>query len=103
MSIVYLSEDSLKTRLIWKMSKKRKTRNQKILADHRHILYHLETTSAAPSHSAEKNLELQPKLTPQATKQSSYAYVLTDVKKTSFITFSILTMQVILFFLMKKM
>ena len=100
MSIVYLSEDSLKTRLNGKMSKKRKTRNQKVLADQRHILYHLDLP-AQPSYPIEKKPSLQ-SLISEDIQRPTYAYVLSDVKKTSLITFSIIFMQVILFFLMKK-
>lgn len=84
------------------MSKNRKTRNQKVLADQRHNLYHLEMP-AKPSHSVEKNFTYQPHhVTPQTNQNSTYAYVISDVKKTFFITLSILFMQVILFFLMRK-
>lgn len=85
---------------------KRKTRKQKILADHRHIQYHLETTPAQVSLPAEKKatLELPAFEIPQTRTYvlPSYAYVVSDIKKTAFITFSIVTAQIVLFFVLNR-
>ena len=85
---------------------KRKTRKQKILADQRHILYHLETTSAQVSHPSEKKTKLIAidYEMPQAKTQAltSFAYVISDIRKTAFITFSIIIAQIILFIILHR-
>ncbi len=84
------------------MSKRRKTRQQKLLADQRHVLYHLETTSAQAVVPTEKKIEFEPKLITHSPQTTTYAYVLTDIKKTALITSSILIVQIVLFILMKR-
>ncbi len=85
---------------------KRKTRKQKILADQRHILYHLETTSAQVSYPSEKKTKLIAidYGIPQVKTQTltSYAYVISDIRKTAFITFSIVIAQIILFIILHR-
>lgn len=85
---------------------KRKTRKQKILADQRHILYHLETTPAQVSHTSEKKAKLEAidYEMPQVKTQTltSYAYVISDIRKTAFITFSIITAQIVFFFVLNR-
>ncbi len=88
---------------------KKKTRKQKILADQRHVLYHLETTSAQVSLPSEKKVS-PPKAVefelPQArtitSLPNSYAYVLSDIRRTVFITLSIIAAQVILFIVLHR-
>jgi len=85
------------------MAKKRKTRHQKVLADHRHVAYHLESVTAQVSRPSEKKQTFEAeirKFTPQT--HTSYAYVLIDIKKTAFITASILLAQIVLFILTKR-
>lgn len=84
------------------MAKHRKTRQEKILADHRHILYHLDTAPAQVVLPSEK--KTQYRLNPPASKTHaiSYSYVIRDIKKTSFITVSIILAQIILFFILNR-
>ena len=86
------------------MAKKRKTRSQKLLADTRHFAYHLETSAAQVKLPVEKKLSLSLNFdTPNILKPAvSYSYVFQDLKKTALITFSILTAQIILFFILNK-
>jgi hypothetical protein len=91
------------------MAKKRKTRNQKILADNRHVLYH----HAAPlaqndSKIVEKetvnitNITL-PKITNKISKSTTtLSYVGEDIKKISLISAFIITLQITLFFLLQR-
>ena len=85
---------------------KRKTRKQKILADQRHILYHLETTSAQVTHSSEKKTKIVALDYEMAQVKTqtlpSYAYVISDIRKTAFITFSIIIAQIILFIILHR-
>ena len=100
---------------------KKKTRKQKILADKRHVLYHLENSarlagesardrqSAQESESLEKKVKVDlPSVLPVFQTQTRsfqtgapYAHVLADIKKTALITGAIVTAQVILFFVLK--
>ena len=89
---------------------KKKTRKQKILADKRHVLYHLETSSAQVSNHTEKKIKVDlPSVlpayqtqTPRAQTLTSYAHVIKDIKKTALITGAIVTAQVILFFVLNR-
>ncbi len=87
------------------MAKKRKTREQKILADQRHILYHLETSSAQVSNTTEKKIKVELPVIlqmPRVQTLNPYAHVIADVKKTALITGAIITAQVILFFVLNR-
>lgn len=82
---------------------KKKTRHQKVLADQRHISYHLETTSAQVSIPRVKKSDFEldiPTVKPYTV--SSYAYVAKDLRKTALITFAILTTQIVLFFVLNR-
>ena len=82
---------------------KKKTRKQKILADHRHISYHLETTSAQVSHPSQKKIKVELPNVPRVAQTqtlNSYSHVITDIKKTAFITGLMLLTQIILFVVM---
>lgn len=89
---------------------KRKTRKQKILADKRHVLYHLETPAAQESEPLEKKVKVDlPSVlpayqtqTPRVGTLTSYAYVIADIKKTALITGAIVTAQIILFFVLNR-
>lgn len=76
----------------------------KVLADTRHFEYHLETSAAQVKLPAEKKVDLSLNFdTPSISKLAvSYSYVFQDLKKTALITFSILTAQIILFFILNK-
>jgi len=93
-SIVYLSRKVSLTRLkIFDMSKKKKTLKQKIVADLRHAQYRFETAD-----SLDEVVELSPtKEVPEA-----YAFLHTDLRKTTSISLLIVTSQIILYFLLKS-
>ena len=81
---------------------KRKTREQKAVADTRHQIYHLETSPAQVSlPSDKKSTPVIPVHTFQRPTES-YAYVVTDLRKTAFITGAILFAQVVIFFLLHR-
>lgn len=87
-----------------KMAKK-KTRHEKILADQRHVTYHLETISAQVSLPSEKKESITPVFSfnnrPRVATLS-YSYVLKDLRKTTTITFAILITQIILYFILNR-
>ena len=73
--------------------KHKKTRKQKIIADYRHQVYSLEN----------KNILLNiPTPVMSVDKSSSYAYVLNDIFKTGLLTFCIIALELVLFFVLKK-
>lgn len=80
---------------------KKKTRKQKILADSRHIVYHLENeTSAQVSRPREKKqiIDLPNKVrASQTVIIGSYPHVIKDLRKTATVTGVILLAQIILF------
>ncbi len=86
---------------------KKKTRKQKILADSRHIVYHLENeTSARVSQPREKKEKQEVFSIPrsgQTIALSSYSHVTTDIKKTALITGAILLTQIVLFIVINSM
>lgn len=86
---------------------KKKTRQQKILADSRHISYHLETNiSARESYPSDKKIKVELPNMPRSTYTqtlNSYPHVFKDIKKTVFITGVILTAQIILFIVINSM
>lgn len=73
--------------------KHKKTRKEKIIADYRHQVYSLKNKdiplSVSPNVGTDKN-------------SYSYTYVLNDVLKTTLLTLSIIAIQIVLFFLLKK-
>ena len=103
MSIVYLALCSLILKLqVLKMAK-RKTREQKAIADQRHILYHLESSSAQVSLPSVKKSTLELNIpTNKSHTAVSYAYVKKDLRKTALITSAILTTQIVLFFILNR-
>ena len=106
-SIVYLALCSFDLWLRPKMAN-RKTRKQKILADQRHVLYHLETTTPAQeSHPIEKETKAKlPYATPVVhtahISTSGYAYVATDIRKTALVTGAIFATQIVLFIFLNR-
>lgn len=86
---------------------KKKTRKQKILADSRHIVYHLENeTSAQVSHPREKKSKLELPTLPRPSQTialSSHSNVITDLRKTVIVTGVILLAQIILFIILNSM
>ncbi len=88
---------------------KKKTREQKILADTRHFSYHLDTNPAKSSPSSDQKesststykLNLSPSRPNVVT--SSYAYVSQDLRKTALITGAILITQLVIYFALNRM
>jgi len=87
------------------MAKHRKTRQQKLVADQRHLTYHLETISAEDLPTTGKKTVTTPKIDlPISRPQvSTYAYVTHDLRKTGLITGSILIAQIFLFIVINQM
>lgn len=87
------------------MAKHRKTRQQKMVADQRHVTYHLETNPAQVSHPSEKKSEL-PSIkfdnTPVRTATVSYAYVKSDLRKTALVTSAIVLAQILIFIFLNR-
>lgn len=87
------------------MAKKRKTREQKKLADQRHNFIH---SLAKHSHSEAKiTLENKESIKPLIKQErpvaiNEYPYLVKDLSKTTLLTGAILTFQLILFFLLKN-
>lgn len=86
----------------------KKTRKQKILADSRHVQYHLETTPAQVSHSSEKRSKIElPEFVstsqPRTIQTTSNLQVITDIKKTAYITATIVTAQVLLYIALNRL
>lgn len=80
------------------MAKRKKTRQQKIIADTRHKLYSLQG-----SYSVSIRENKEPILpTPQVAQTTTYTYLKHDLLKTAFLTGAILAIQSILFFLLKN-
>lgn len=76
------------------MSKHKKTRKEKIVADYRHQLYILKN----------KDIPLGNLATQTPSNENSYfnTHIIKDVTKTGILTFAIVAAQIILFFLLKR-
>jgi len=76
------------------MSKHKKTRKEKIIADYRHQVYILK----------DNNIPLSNPATTIAIKESSdyTADILRDVLKTTILTCGIVVLQIVLFFLLRR-
>ena len=75
--------------------KHKKTRKQKIIADYRHNFYTLKNNNASV-------VDYVAKPTVIKANTNSYSYILHDVTKTGFLTFSIIIAEIILFFILKN-
>jgi len=93
------------------MAKKRKTRDQKILADSRHAVYHLETQVTKDSKPRVKKDPVDnelitsiPSITPSSPRSNVAAldYVKADIRKILLITAIIIALQIALFFLLQR-
>jgi len=88
------------------MAKHRKTRQEKMIADQRHVLYHLETASPTQSEkprTKQESYKLEiPTTSPKVITQS-YAYVTADLKKTGLVTAAIIIAQIFLFIIINQM
>lgn len=87
------------------MAKKRKTRDQKKLADLHHKFVHTLTSQTLPA----VKIQIQPKATVspsskpnQLISTNKYPYLIKDLSKTGTLTMGILAFQIILFILLKN-
>ncbi|MBI2025993.1 MAG: hypothetical protein HYT06_01280, partial [Candidatus Levybacteria bacterium] len=80
------------------MAKKRKTREQKKLADLRHTFIHQKILNVFETRPSSTQI-LEKK--PVATTYFSYPYLVLDLTKTFILTSSIIAIQVLLFVLLK--
>lgn len=76
------------------MSKHKKTRKEKIVADYRHQVYILKN----------KNITIDKPIAPAVANENSYfnVYILKDVFKTGVLTSLIIAAEIIFLFLLKK-
>jgi len=86
------------------MAKKRKTREQKKLADLRHTFTHSVVNQTPPEAKIQLKTEniIKPQIRTQATSINAYPYLAKDLSKTAVLTAAILISQVILFSLLKN-
>ncbi|MBF8250315.1 MAG: hypothetical protein HW400_916 [Candidatus Levybacteria bacterium] len=85
------------------MGKHKKTRKEKIIADYRHQVYILKNKSITES-VLDKNISLNKSTLTVSINENSYfnTHIQKDVLKTGILSFSIIAVQLILFFLLKK-
>lgn len=86
------------------MAKHRKTRQQKLVADQRHLTYHLNTASAEEYKPTEKEIQSSYKSNYPDHKShiATYAYVNQDLRKTGLVTGAIVITQIILFIVLNR-
>ncbi|MGA2967962.1 MAG: hypothetical protein ABSD69_02230 [Candidatus Levyibacteriota bacterium] len=86
------------------MAKKRKTREQKILADLRHNFKHTFTSQTPPAVRIQTQIvpSLANQTTPKVTALNQYPYLIKDLTKTALLTAGIFIFQLILFTLLKN-
>ena len=87
------------------MSKKKKTRRQKVLADKRHMLYHLESPEKTESrYKSDETPSVESLMLEETGKThvsvQSFAYVKDDIKKILILTSVAVAVQTALFFLL---
>jgi hypothetical protein len=88
------------------MAKHRKTRQEKMIADQRHVLYHLESPSIDKPAKSETKPSASYKLDmplPSKTVTASYTYVTADLRKTAIVTAAIIVAQIFLFIILNNM
>lgn len=87
------------------MAKKRKTRQQKIIADLRHNFNHPlvnQSPSEAKIKLQEATINQSVQKAKKITPANEYPFLVKDITKTGVLTVSILAFQVALFFLLKN-
>lgn len=84
------------------MAKHRKTRQEKMIADQRHVSYHLETDTAQVSVPSEKKDSFTLDLPEKRPQAISYSYVSKDLRKTAAVTASIIIAQIFLFIVLNR-
>jgi hypothetical protein len=86
------------------MAKKRKTREQKILANLRHNFNHTFTSEASPAGKIQA--QIAPIILKQSTQKTvvlnSYPYLVKDLTTTAILTLGIFISQIILFTLLRN-
>ena len=85
------------------MAKHRKTRQEKMIADQRHVLYHIETSFAQASTPSEKKQDYSLNIPVNKVKAVSYTYVAQDLKKTAVVTASMIVAQIALYIALNRM
>jgi hypothetical protein len=83
----------------------KRTKKQKLLADHRHLQYHLEAPSNHGKAESEKKFkfELLESETKPKTQAPALDFIASDLRKTALITFSIVLAQIVLFIVLNRM
>ena len=86
------------------MGKHKKTRREKKIADNRHTLYHLETTTVQEKITVEEKVNISTDKTYQnPTKQVvSLSYVTNDIKKITFISSILIMTQIALYIIINR-
>lgn len=83
------------------MAKKRKTREQKKLADLRHAFTHAKTFAATATYEVKQKLPNKIEAKTATASLNKYPYLKKDLSKTALITLIVLLFQVGLFFSLK--
>jgi len=84
------------------MAKKRKTREQKKLADLRHTFTHVPSLVTTPSLNLKQINSIKIEAKTAVLTQNSYPYLKKDLSKTVLLTLGILIFQAILFAILKN-
>ena len=79
-----------------KMAKHRKTRQEKMIADQRHVVYHLESNSAQASSPIDKKSDVKMSIPTVQAHTVSYNHVTHDLRKTAMVTAVVIIAQIIL-------
>ncbi len=73
-----------------------------MIADQRHVVYHLESNSAQASSLIDKKADVKISIPPTQTRTISYNYVARDLRKTTLITAAIIIAQIILLIVINR-
>ena len=89
------------------MAKKRKTRQEKIIADLRHNFTHIavsQTNTEIKLENSNSNLIINSakKIQSPAQVKNAYPYLAKDLSKTAFLTAGVLTFQILFYILLVK-
>ena len=87
------------------MAKHRKTRQEKMVADQRHISYHLDISPTQVSTPSEKKSNSQTYKLDIPTSRvpvTTYDYVKNDLRKTAMVTAAIIIAQIFLFIILNR-
>ena len=84
------------------MAKKRKTREQKKLADSRHSFAHTRTYTASSSFDLKPQFSGKIEAKTTVIPQNAYPYLKKDLSKTALVTLGILIFQAVLFTVLKN-